>query len=209
MKIVDLTQTIMEEMPVYPGTEGPKLRKACTLEADGFIETKLCFFSHTGTHMDSPSHLIEGGKTLDTFGSEYFYGTGMVLEVSGTDSITLSHLEPFSKVIKELTFLLIHTGWAEKWGQQDYFHGYPVFTPEAAQWLAGSGIKVIGVDTISVDPVGITELPIHRILLGNNVLIIENLTNLKELTGKAVTVCCLPLKLYRADGAPVRAIAIE
>ena len=67
MKMLDLTHCITLEMPVYPGTEPPRLTAACTMEKDGFRETLLEMYSHTGTHMDAPAHMLPNGRTLDDF----------------------------------------------------------------------------------------------------------------------------------------------
>ncbi|MFR8854739.1 MAG: cyclase family protein [Oscillospiraceae bacterium] len=80
MKIVDLTHTIAENMPVYPGTEGPKLTTANTYETDGFKETLLKMYSHTGTHMDPPAHLYSHGKTLDRFPASHFEGRAFTVD---------------------------------------------------------------------------------------------------------------------------------
>ena len=80
MKMLDLTHCITPEMPVYPGTEPPRLTAACTMEKDGFRETLLEMYSHTGTHMDAPAHMLPKGRTLDDFPAETFAGRGFVLD---------------------------------------------------------------------------------------------------------------------------------
>ena len=83
MKMLDLTHCITPEMPVYPGTEPPRLTAACTMEKDGFRETLLEMYSHTGTHMDAPAHMLPNGRTLDDFPAETFAGRGFVLDCRG------------------------------------------------------------------------------------------------------------------------------
>ena len=80
MKVIDLTHTIKEDMPVYPGTEKPKLEVASTYERDMFKETLFVMYSHTGTHIDPPAHIIEGKPALDSFGVEQFVGRGLVID---------------------------------------------------------------------------------------------------------------------------------
>lgn len=80
MKMLDLTHCITPEMPVYPGTEPPRLTAACTMEKDGFRETLLQMYSHTGTHMDAPAHMLPNGRTLDDFPAETFAGRGFVVD---------------------------------------------------------------------------------------------------------------------------------
>lgn len=210
MKIIDLTHPITPTMPVYPGTEQPGLVPACTIEKDGFRETKLTMYSHTGTHMDSPAHLFKQGKTLDAFTPEYFYGPAIILDVSAkTGEIGVAELVSYQEVLARVNFLLLYTGWHNFWGGEKYFAGFPVLSPEAARWLTKFPLKAVGVDAISIDQVTPTgTLPIHQTLLANDILIVENLTNLNRLVGKKFIFCCLPLNIYQADGAPVRAIAI-
>lgn len=210
MKIFDLTHEIRPDMPVYPGTKPPVFKIANTLEQDGFIEKELTFYSHTGTHIDSPAHIFPEGKTLDIFEPDYFYGPAVVLDVSIVEEICVDHLTPFLADIEKASHVILYTGWDRYWGKDHYFNDFPVLTKEAAQWLVNLGIKAIGVDTISVDKVeeDSAALPIHNILLGNNVLVIENLTNLKDLVGERIVLCCMPLKTHQADGAPARAMAI-
>ena len=92
MKMLDLTHCITPEMPVYPGTEPPRLTAACTMEKDGFRETLLEMYSHTGTHMDAPAHMLPNGRTLDDFPAETFAGRGFVLDCRGAAEITLPML---------------------------------------------------------------------------------------------------------------------
>ena len=96
MKIIDLTHTIAENMPVYPGTEGPKLTTANTYETDGFKETLLKMYSHTGTHMDPPAHLYSHGKTLDRFPASHFEGRAFTVDCTALcrgDRITMDMID--------------------------------------------------------------------------------------------------------------------
>ena len=195
-------------MPVHPGTEGPRFEGTSTLERDGFMERRVSLTSHTGTHVDAPAHLLPGGRSLDEYPPEAFLGAAMVLPVQAR-RITVEHLLPFQERLQRSRFLLLQTGWDRLWGDPGYFTGFPVLEPEAARWLAGlPGLTGVGVDAISVDPVGDARLPTHRELLSRGLLIIENLTGLDRLDGAEVELLCLPLKLAAADGAPARVLAI-
>lgn len=209
MKIVDLSHTITPTMPVYPGTAPPELTLACSLEIEGFRETAIHMYSHTGTHMDSPAHLFEEGKYLEQFAPEHFYGAAVVLDVSQFEGeIPQEYLKQYASMLQQVDFLLLHTGWSTFWGRPEYFTDFPVLASSAARWLAGLGLKGVGVDAISVDSVQANTLPVHKELLSQEILLIENLTNLKQFINKRFTFCCLPLKTIKADGAPARAIAI-
>ena len=94
MTVHEVTHTITNTMPVYPGTEQPVLTTSCTIEKTGYRETLLHMYSHTGTHMDAPAHMIEGGKPLDAFPAEAFVGRGFVLDCRGQGEISPELLRP-------------------------------------------------------------------------------------------------------------------
>lgn len=196
-------------MPVYPGTEGPILMQACTLEDVGFREKKWTMYSHTGTHMDAPAHMISDGKTLDQFPIEKFVGRGMVLDVRECTAkeIPLVRVQSYESILKTIDFLLIQTGWEEYWGSEQYVSGFPALSVEAAKYLMQFSLKGIGVDAISIDLMDTTTFPIHEILLGNDLVIIENLKNLSLIEGQ-FDFYAFPLKVVDADGSPVRAVAL-
>lgn len=209
MHVVDLTHPITPEMPVYPGTEPPAIRQANTVERDGFAEQWIGMYSHTGTHIDAPAHMLPGAPGLDNLGIGQFVGQGWVVDVSGQagPGIGLEALEARQAELQGKDFVLFHTGWARKWGQPGYFTGFPVLDPEAAHWLAGRGLKGVGFDAISADPVG-TAFENHLELFRAGLILIENLTGLDQLIGRPFQFSCLPLKLEQADGSPVRAVAV-
>lgn len=211
MNIYDLTQLFTAKMPVYPGTEPPVIETVCTLDGDGFVEKKLAFYSHTGTHMDAPAHVLPHGKPLDAYAAAWFTGQAVIIKVpeKRNGCIEKENLVAYRELLAKADYCLLCTGWSRYWGQPAYFAHYPVLTPTAAAWLTGQGLKGIGVDTISVDAVTNPSLPIHKTILEKELVIIENLTNLAPLAGQLVTFYCLPLNIENADGAPVRVIAIQ
>ena len=211
--ILDLTHCISPKTPVYPGTNPPKLIAASSLEKEGFRETLLQFYSHTGTHMDGPSHLFPTGVSLDNFDVAQFAGRGLVLDcrdLSLNCRIPRSRLESEGARLEDVDFLLLRTGWERYFGAPEYFRGYPCLSPDAAAFLVQLGLKGVGVDAISVDPVEDPALHIHRILLEDNKrIIVENLCHLDQLGKAPFFFAALPLHYANADGAPVRAIAIR
>ena len=210
MTIIDLTHLISETMPVYPGTEQPCLKTGTTLEDDGFLEKKITFFSHTGTHLDAPAHLINGTKTLDNFDVGRFCGRAAVLDFSENKNaeIAAADLEPYQKQISQVAFVLIRTGWSQFWGEEGYFQDYPVLSPDGADWLTQFNLKGIGFDTISADRPDTQNFNIHKRFLSKDILIIENLANLDRLTpSRSFMFSCFPLNFKDADGSPVRAVA--
>lgn len=197
-------------MPVYPGTKPPRIVDHCTVARNGFAEKLLSIYSHNGTHIDAPGHILPGGATLDKFAVGRFIGPGCVLDVSGVkgSGIETSDLQKEEARIAKAEFVLLHGNWARYWGAAEYFRGYPVLSPAAARWLAGFNLKGIGVDMISVDKMNSTALGVHKEFFAKNLVIIENLAALGTLIGKDFIFSCLPLKIPGGDGSPVRAIAI-
>ncbi|MBQ8734234.1 MAG: cyclase family protein [Anaerotignum sp.] len=210
MKIIDLTQTISETMPVYPGTEQPKLTVANTIEKDGFRETLLSFYSHTGTPMDAPFHIYADRTSLDALPAEQFVGKALVIDCCDVGEGGEIGMEYIDKTLAdEADFLLFHTGWDKYWGQKKYFGAYPVVSLEVCQYLLDSGKKGVGFDVIGIDPVSDGNLTRHKMLLSQrDIVIIENLTNLDKVGSGLFTFAALPLKYKDADGAPIRAVAI-
>ncbi len=212
MKIIDLTHTISADMPVYPGTEKPKLKAANTYENDGFKETLLTMFSHTGTHMDPPAHLFAHRTTLDSFPVEHFVGQGLVIDCSDLiegQQITFKYIEKVRAKADKADYILFYTGWDKYWGTDTYFGEYPYITDEVADYLIKSNKKGVGLDVIGIDPISDGNLSIHKKLFAeNDIVVIENLTNLEKIDQEPFTFCALPLKFENSDGAPIRAIAI-
>lgn len=212
MKVVDLTQLIKENMPVYPGTELPQLSVASTYEKDGFRETLLSFYSHTGTHMDAPFHLFGDRTKLDEFPAAQFVGKALVIpcrEYGAGAEIGMEALAPVRRLADEAEFLLFDTGWSRYWGKAEYFGDYPVISAEVCRYALESGKKGLGFDTIGIDPIADETLTRHRLLFSHrDIVILENLTNLDKVGTGLFTLAALPMKYESADGAPVRAVAI-
>ncbi|MFC1824622.1 cyclase family protein [Thermodesulfobacteriota bacterium] len=209
MKLIDLTHSISPTMPVYPGTEPPAFITGCSINETGFLEKKITFYSHTGTHIDAPAHLIKGLKTLDLLPIEHFYGTALLLNFDKIKpkTIGVKELDPYHDKIELVEFLLIHTGWSQYWGTEKYFSDYPVLSLEAANWLNRFGLNGFGLDTISADKADTQDYPVHKALLKNNTVVIENLKNLEDLPCNQFKFSCFPLSFEDADGSPVRAVA--
>jgi kynurenine formamidase len=210
MRFIDLSQNIEPGMPCYPGSIEPLFKPICSIEEDGFAEQLLTISSHTGTHIDLPSHILDGAPSLEAFDINRFAGKGAVLDVRGAPGnvITIEMLKPFLSVITECEFLLLFSGLSRYWGTHSYFANYPVLSTDAAQWLSGFHLQGIGVDMISVDAPDTAGFPIHRSLLQNGLIIIENLTGLLSLLHTTFHFCCFPLKIFRGEASPVRAVAV-
>lgn len=211
MRCIDLTHPLHTGSPVYPGTEPPRFDRISDLAMDGHVETRIQMHTHTGTHLDAPAHMVEGGKTLDEYPVDAFFGPAILVDATAIDGpdIGLDLLRPYEAALDEADFLLLRTGWDRHWGTEVYFGGFPALTPEAAEWLLDRGLKSVGVDAISIDLMESTTYPVHHTLLGANVLVLENLTNLARIPSPSFDLACFPAPIRQADGSPVRAVAIE
>lgn len=211
MKIIDLSHLIDRDMPVYPGTELPVFQQRNTLEKDNFRETKITLYSHTGTHIDAPNHMINNAPCLDNMDISSFFGKATILDFYNRKNsvITLDDISLHQEKISKVDFVIIKTGWSQYWGWQKYFEDYPFLRVENARWLSKFNLKGVGIDTISIDGSESTDFPVHKILLAKNIIIIENLTNLDAVKENIFMLSVLPLQYKNADGSPVRAIAIE
>ena len=213
MRLIDLSHPIAPGMPAFPGIPAPSFVEAFTVESHGFREREVTMVSHTGTHADAAAHILPDGRTFDAYSVDRFAGRAVVIDVTsgpaGADAVDVARLEAEADRLDEAgaQFVLLRTGWSDRWGRDNYFTGFPCLTPDAARWLVDRGVRGFGIDAPSVDPAESTDLPVHKVLLGAEVLIVENLTGLAELPQTPFEFLALPLPLADADGAPVRAVA--
>ncbi len=211
MKVIDLTHTIRERMPVYPGTDAPRFIPANSYEKDGFKETLLQMYTHTGTHMDPPAHLFAGRTTLDQFPAEQFIGKALVIDCRGVGSggaITRDLVERYGEKAREADFLLFNLGWDDRWGTDDYFGDYPCLDDAVMDLVIQGRYKGIGFDVIGLDPIADENLTRHKKLFqSRDIVNIENLKNLALCGSDLFWFSCFPLKLEHGDGSPVRAVA--
>lgn len=210
MRLYDLSHTITNDMPVYPGTEAPRIERPFTVDQNGFAESRLTIFSHVGTHMDAPKHMLKGGKALDDYEIDHFQGKALIMDFSKLDKarITLEDVLPYEAYLDQVDFVLLYTGWSRYWKHPKYFSAFPTLSIEAALWIGNYDLKGLGVDAISVDTIDTKDFGVHHIMLKKGMVIIENLTNLSEVKEGVIDFMALPLKFEGADGGPTRALAM-
>ena len=212
MSWIDFTHIISPSMSTFPGTPAPELSTVATVPANYYRETKLQLYSHMGTHIDAPAHIIENGRTLDQFPAEHFIGSAVVIPCAPQSTepypvIDMTALEPYMEAAEAADFLLFSTGWESKWNDSaTYRSSYPILAPDIAFFAATRHKKGIGVDTLSPDRPD--KLHFHRAFLSfEEGVIIENLCNLVSVpAGELFPLCALPLLFKNADGAPARVI---
>lgn len=204
----DLSHPIRSGMQVYPGDPEVDLQVALDLERDGAAVTALHLGSHSGTHVDAPSHTIADGRTMGGVALDELVGDALVVHVDGLDDhgvVTVERLGDLPERVPAI--VVIDTGWARHFGTARALR-HPSIDAEAARVLVGRGMRVLGVDTLSpdpTDPAGTSEFPVHEVVLGADGLIVENLTGLDGLPAH-VRIGVFPLRVD-ADGAPARAVA--
>jgi kynurenine formamidase len=202
MELIDLTHPISDGMPVYPSDSPVRLFQEKVLEKDHYNNFRLETNLHAGTHIDSPMHLTNSPHSIDTFPLETFIGNACVLDVRGSKEI--AYQSDFEEKVKENDIVLLFTGHDREFGKDGYFEKYPAVDKALAEFFISKKIKMLGIDAPSPD---YFPFEIHKLLFDQNILIIENLTNLGKLISKKnVGVMALPLKL-RADSSLVRVVA--
>jgi arylformamidase len=212
-KAVDLTQTLENGMPVYPGDPSPSFQPAATIASNGVNLTKMTLGSHTGTHVDAPIHFIPAGIGVDSIPVSSLIGEAIVLDLSSKpvgSGISRGDLQRKLETMNvENTFVLCYTGSSDLWGNPETNSNYTYLTSEAAKYLVERKIRAFGIDFLSVEKFHEKSAPAHKILLGAGVFIIESLSSaLKQFSGSRILFLALPLKLKNGDGAPCRAVAV-
>jgi arylformamidase len=213
-KIVDLTMSIEKGMRVFPGIPEPTFTRVRTHEENGLQVTKLEVVVHTGTHVDSPRHVINDGETISGIRLDSLIGDGVVLDLKHKPPgsvITEDDLSKYAASVRRNDIVVLNTGY-EKYTDPEK---YCTVAPGAAQWLVKSGIKCLAVDMPSLDPIKRTSgkasdqtHPAHHVILGAGIPLVEFVINLDALQGRIFFVC-LPLKILQCDAAPARVISLS
>ncbi len=204
MKIIDLSYKITDNMPVFPGDDMVIIDEAKILDRDYYNAISLKTGMHVGTHIDIPKHLIADNRTIDEIPIEKFISKGVLLDVKGQDIIGFK--KEYENMIEENDIVLLYTGFAELYYEPNkYYNSYPVVDEDLAEFLISKKIKMLGIDTPSPDKV---PFNIHKKFFKHDIFIIENLTNLGELTHiDSFEIHAVPLKI-KAEASLVRAFAM-
>ncbi len=205
MKIFDITVPISAELPVYPGDPSIQLERVMSLEKGDIANvTRLCCSTHIGTHVDPPSHFIAGAMTLDELPLDTLIGTARVIDVGDVlaiDAEVLSHCN-----LNGATRVLFKTRNSTFWPEADKFHeDFVYIEPDAARRLVELGVRLVGIDYLSVEKFNFDEPTTHLVLLGANVVIVEGLA-LRRVPPGDYELLCLPLKIKDGDGSPARVV---
>jgi arylformamidase len=208
MNFYDISIPISPTMPTYPG-DPPVVIEPIKQIGKGSRSnvSRVSFGDHTGTHFDPPLHFIPGGKTVDQLDLNVLYGPARVVDFTRVErEITARDLER-ARIPKRVTRLLFKTHSSMLWERAGFQQDYVGVAWDAAEWLVARGVKLVGVDYLSVETYGVAEPRTPRTLLGAGIVIVEGL-NLRGIKPGKYTFVGLPLKIQDGDGAPGRAILI-
>ncbi|MHB0976062.1 MAG: cyclase family protein [Candidatus Aquicultorales bacterium] len=193
-------------MPVWPGSPDFELESISSLLKDGVNGTKLICDSHSGTHVDAPLHFLENGDSVDLLSLELLIGAATVVELPETDAIRATDLESL-ELDSGVRRLLIKTENSRLWEREErsFTDEYVALTADAAHWVVERGIRLVGIDYLSIGRLKRDGRATHRTLLQAGVVVLEGL-NLSQVQPGEYELICLPLKVIGAEGAPARAV---
>jgi len=214
MELVDLSRVIYDGMPKIPVLPDVHVNRCFSLDKGHALNvTEISLPCHAGTHVDAPVHIVANGKSIEEMPLESFVGPGAVIPVKkrGGEEVTAKDLEDSGIAVNRGDILMLFTGWDAKFESADY-NLHPYLSVDAAEWLVNKGIKLFGIDCITVDlPTPLRpkdfDFPVHKTLLGNEVLIAENMTNLGKIVGKKSRILAFPLMVKGSDAAHARIVA--
>ncbi|KDE56331.1 cyclase family protein [Methanoculleus sp. MH98A] len=196
MTVYDITRDLSGDAVLYPGDVRPRFRE---IDNGQYRVTEMVLGSHTGTHIDAPSHYIKGGLTVDEIPLAVLMGPARVLDCSDARAV----IEPghLAGRLDGTRTILIKTWFS---GRREFDPGYPSLSPEAAEMIVGAGITCLGIDAPSIESFD-CDGSVHRRLLGSGTVILE-LLDLSAVPEGNYFMTALPMRLKGADGSPVRAI---
>lgn len=202
MKYIDLSQDIKCNIPVYPGDIEVSLEQVKELHKDKYNAYSLFTGLHAGTHVDCPMHLLPEERTIAEYPIENFIGNGVLIDAR--NQLEIGMKAEYEEKVKTGDIVLIYTEMEEHYGKDKYYSNHPVITKEFAEFLVSKKIKMLGIDMPSPD---YPPFEVHKLLLSNNIFIMENMANLKELLNiDKFEVFAQPLKIH-AEASLVRAVA--
>tara|TARA_B110000014_G_scaffold63573_1_gene43202 strand:+ start:387 stop:1034 length:648 start_codon:yes stop_codon:yes gene_type:complete len=213
MKIIDLTLTISENIPTFPGSPNPNFINWENIQKNGYNLELLFLSTHTGTHIDAPYHFLEKGQKIHQIVTKRLVTEAILIKIrkDSDQSITKTDIERFEKKYGEIdngSTVIFHTGWQKNLQKKSYFMKNPGLATSAAKYLATKKINLVGIDSPSIDLGKDGKFSVHHVLAKNGILIVENLANLEKIHSQNFHLIVAPLKLKNATGSPVRALAL-
>lgn len=204
MKLIDVTVPLDAALPTYPGNTPFSIEATKRIaRGDGSNVSTLHMSAHTGTHVDAPRHFFDDAAGTEELPLEMLLGRARVVEIASRKGITP---QDFADVdLSEDVRLLLKTPNSRLWGSPEFHADFVGVTGAAAKFLVERGVKVLGVDYLSVEMFKTPGAPAHHVLLGGGTIVIEGL-NLRDVEPGTYDMMCLPLRIVGCDGAPARVV---
>ncbi len=204
-KFIDITLPLSAAVPTFPGDPRFQMERVHRISAgQPYNVTRLDLGAHAGTHLDAPYHFIEDGATVDQLPLDILIGKARVVALPvSRDRVDRHDLEEWD--LSSDLRLLIRTRNSPLLRQPEFHDDFVYLTPEAAEHLVQAGIKLVGIDYLSIEKFGSSDFAAHHILLKAGVVVVEGL-DLSEVDPGEYDLTCLPLRLVGGDGSPVRAV---
>jgi len=204
---IDISVRVEEGIPVWPGDPEPEIRSLAQHGQDGHHLSRLTMTVHTGTHLDAPFHFLPEGKSLTEFPLAAFALRARVLEYFGEGPISSDWLGVQN--LRNVEAVLFRTRNSDWWRQGDrsFHREFVALSGGAARMLVQNGVRLVGIDYLSVDPFDSSDFVAHKVLLGGNVLILETI-RLDRTPAGEYGLICWPLSVASPDAAPARAVLI-
>jgi arylformamidase len=206
-RLLDLSRRLETGMPVFPGDPPVELTPAGA--EPPWQVTSMRLGTHSGTHIDAASHYVPGGRTIDEYPLERFVLDACVVHLDAGPEAAIHWEDIAAELPSDLSGrgVLLHTGWDRFWGADEAAR-HPHLAAEACERLVAAGVALVGTDALNVDATAHPTTFAHAVLLGADVLIVENLTGLGALDGGRLYRCSfVPLNVAGGDGSPIRAYA--
>ena len=210
MKVIDLTLTVSEKIPTFPGSPKPHFIEWETIPKNGYNLELLFLSTHTGTHIDAPFHFVKNGKKIHEIAPERLVNEAILIRIGKNSkrSISKTDIQNFEQKngkIENGSTVIFYTGWQKNLNKEFYFTENPGLSVSAAKYLVSKKINMVGIDSPSIDLGTDSKFSVHHILAKNNILIVENLANLNKIKSNNFHLITSPLKLKNATGSPIRA----
>lgn len=206
MKIIDLSQKMEKDMSYFPGTKKVKIEQVSQIDEGGYRLTDFHSTVHSGTHCDSSAHYMKDGLLIDETPLETYVGQAIMVDVNVNDGRELSAKILDGVDVEKGDILILRSGFSKYWKTEKYIKDYPYLSKELAEKIVELGVKSLGIDFLSPDAVDKDH--VHKVLLGSEVPVIENLANLDKIKAKRFFFSAAPINIKGAEGSFTRAYGI-
>jgi arylformamidase len=224
MKVLDLTMRITPSIRVYPGSPQPSFIPWSKFDQHGYDSEAMFMSTHTGTHVDAPSHFKPGLASIDMISSDRLICNAVLIRAEKSANQLIEEQDLGNHQIRDSDAVVIATGWEKRSGSRNYMTENPGLSEQAARYLARKRVNAVAIDCPSIDSGADSRFIAHNILLSCNILVVENVCNLNRVTSSrrrrsrsrsstattttAFTLIISPLKLGGATGSPARVLAL-